>query len=636
MADLGDQTAKSPYLLLRHANDDLTIYQPIRTTPASATPDSLAASLRFLKTPNTTFAKTAASSQQDDATPMALSAPLRVCGDIGGYATVALPGASPSFVLKSAKSTPKVLHLQGAAVRSLSPFHTEGCERGFIYVDAEGTSRVCSLSRDTSFAELGVCVHKVPLHVDASAVAYHAPSEVYAVAASTLEAFELPKDESHRSEWTKENISFKPQVERGRLLLLSPASWTVIDSVEMEACEAIMCVKALNLEVSEATNERKQLVTVGTAISRGEDLAIRGRVYVFDVVSVIPRPGQPETNRKLKLIAKEDIPRGAVTALSEVGTQGLMLVAQGQKCLVRGLKEDGTLLPVAFMDMNCYVTSAKELPGTGLCVMADAFKGVWFAGYTEEPYKMILFGKSNTRLEAINVDLLPDGKELFIVAADADGNLHVLQFDPERESLSSPTLSPLSALANTADPKSLQGHLLLHRATFCTGAHFATSSLLLPSTSPHDDDTATPQNGHARGDANGDADDAQNAPPPPPPQHLLFASPTGVLAALAPLSEADSRRLSSLAGQLATSLTHTAGLNPKGYRMAAGASAAILAPGVDAAVGRNVVDGTLLARWVELGSGRKGEIAGRVGFASAVDVRAVLEGVLGWSRMLYF
>jgi cleavage and polyadenylation specificity factor subunit 1 len=194
-----------------------------------------------------------------------------------------------------------------------------------------------------------------------------------------------------------------------------------------------MCIKTLNLEISESTNERKQLVTVGTAISKGEDLPIKGRIYVFDVVSVVPEPDRPETNKRLKQIAKEDVARGAITGVSEIGTQGFMLVAQGQKCMVRGLKEDGTLLPVAFMDMNCYVTTVKELPGTGLCLFADAAKGVWFAGYTEEPYKMILFGKSGKNMEIVAADLLPDGKELYMVAADADCRLHVMQFDPERK-----------------------------------------------------------------------------------------------------------------------------------------------------------------------------------------------------------
>ena len=99
------------------------------------------------------------------------------------------------------------------------------------------------------------------------------------------------------------------------------------------------------------------------------------------MIDVVPEPDRPETGRALKLIAKEEV-KGAVTALSGIGTQGFLLVAQGQKCMVRGLKEDGTLLPVAFMDMRCYVSVAKELHETGLCLMADAVKGVWFTGYT--------------------------------------------------------------------------------------------------------------------------------------------------------------------------------------------------------------------------------------------------------------
>ena len=50
--------------------------------------------------------------------------------------------------------------------------------------------------------------------------------------------------------------------------------------------------------------------------------------------------------------------------------------------MVRGLKEDGSLLPVAFLDMQCYVSVVRELEGTGLCLMGDAVKGVWFCGYT--------------------------------------------------------------------------------------------------------------------------------------------------------------------------------------------------------------------------------------------------------------
>jgi len=212
-------------------------------------------------------------------------------------------------------------------------------------------------------------------------------------------------------------------------------------------------MKTVNLEVSEVTHERKDLIAVGTAEIRGEDLPCRGAMYIFEVITVVPEPDRPETDRKLKLIVKEEV-RGAVTAVSEIGTQGILVMAQGQKCMVRGLKEDGTLLPVAFMDMQCYVSVLKELKGTGMTIMGDATKGLWFTGYKvsdlstdsdiakagplmqripqEEPYKMILFGKSRSRMEVMTAEFLPHEKQLYIVVADADCNLHVLQFDPER------------------------------------------------------------------------------------------------------------------------------------------------------------------------------------------------------------
>lgn len=142
-----------------------------------------------------------------------------------------------------------------------------------------------------------------------------------------------------------------------------------------------MEVKNINLEISEHTHERRDMIVVGTAFTRGEDTASRGSIYVFEVIKVVPDPEKPETDRRLKLIGREMV-KGAVTALSGVGGQGFLIVAHGQKCMVRGLKEDGSLLPVAFMDMQCYVSVVKELKGTGMCILGDAVRGLWFAGYS--------------------------------------------------------------------------------------------------------------------------------------------------------------------------------------------------------------------------------------------------------------
>jgi cleavage and polyadenylation specificity factor subunit 1 len=44
---------------------------------------------------------------------------------------------------------------------------------------------------------------------------------------------------------------------------------------------------------------------------------------------------------------------------------------------------------------------------------------------------MTLFGKDMDELEVVAADFLPDGKKLYILVADADCNLYVLQYDPE-------------------------------------------------------------------------------------------------------------------------------------------------------------------------------------------------------------
>ena len=371
---------------------------------------------------------------------------MRRCPNINGYSTVFLPGPSPSFVIKSSKSIPRVIGLQGLGVRGMTSFHTEGCDRGFIYADSDGVARVTQLPADTNFTDMGLSVRKVPLGVDVSKIAYHHPTGMYIAACSTQEAFELTKEDDYHKEWARETPVFPPTTARGSVKLITPATWTAIHTMELEACETVESMKTVNLEVSEETKERRMLVAVGTAISKGEDLPTRGRVQVLDIVTVIPEPGRPETNKRLKLAAKEEIPRGGVTALSEIGAQGLMLTAQGQKCMVRGLKDDGSLPPVAFLDMSCHVVGARELPGSGLCLMADAFRGVWLAGYTEEPYTFKVLGKSGSAVPLLVADFLPDGDDLSVVTVDTDGDMHILEFNPDREWLSPLTPYSLSPL----------------------------------------------------------------------------------------------------------------------------------------------------------------------------------------------
>lgn len=119
--------------------------------------------------------------------------------------------------------------------------------------------------------------------------------------------------------------------------------------------------------------------------------------------------------------------------------------------------------------------------------------------------------------------------------------------------------------------------------------------------------------------------------PDSPPHILLLASPSGSLAALTPVSETAYRRLLSVTNQLLPALTPHGGLNAKAYRLPEGRPV-----GVETASGRTIIDGAVLARWTELGAGKRAEIAGKGGYDGVVELREELEGILGWSGLAYF
>ncbi|ODH13612.1 hypothetical protein ACO22_07085 [Paracoccidioides brasiliensis] len=580
VADLGDSVSRTPYLILRSNSNELILYEPYHTVQST---ENRLSDLRFLKIANHHFPKFLPESNLGNLSDSdrQLARPLRALGDVCGYRTVFMPGNSPCFIIKSATSIPHVMNLRGKTVHSLSSFNIPACEKGFVYVDTDNVVRMCRFPRNTHF-DGSWAARKIGLGEQVDSVEYSSSSETYVLGTSQKADFKLPEDDEIHPEWRNEVISFFPQIDKGSVKLLNPRTWSIIDSYQLRTAERVMCVKCLNLEASEITHERKEMIAVGTALTRGEDIAARGCIYVFEVIKVVPEVDRPETNRKLKLIAKEEV-KGAITSLSGIGGQGFLIAAQGQKCIVRGLKEDGSLLPVAFMDMQCYVSVLKELKGTGMCIMGDALKGLWFAGYSEEPYKLSLFSKDDGSLQVMAADFLPDGKRLFIMVADDDCNIHVLQYDPE-------------------DPGSAKGDRLLHRSTFHTG-QFASTLTLLPRTS------VLSQGPEAEANAM-DLDSSG------PLHQVLVTSETGSIALITPVSEMAYRRLSALQSQMINTLEHPCGLNPRAFR-------AVESDGIG---GRGMVDGDLVQKWLDLGTQRKAEIASRVG-ADVWEIRADLEAI---------
>lgn len=151
------------------------------------------------------------------------SQPLRAVSDIGGYSTVFVAGVSPSFILKSASTLPRVFGLRGNAVKSMSGFNTEGCHKGFVYIDFEvgpipilkrlklialtspqGIVRLSQLPSGIRFGETSWVVQKKVLGEEVQALSYHPSMEVYVLGTSRKIDFMLPTDDDFHHEWKSE------------------------------------------------------------------------------------------------------------------------------------------------------------------------------------------------------------------------------------------------------------------------------------------------------------------------------------------------------------------------------------------------------------------------------------------------
>ncbi|PSK60594.1 hypothetical protein B9Z65_744 [Elsinoe australis] len=576
-ADLGDRKDQSPCLLVRSSPDEITLYEPFHHHEGPATVRSgFCDGLRFRK-----FSGLHIPKYNEEAESLR-AAPMRVLKNVGGHAAVFLAGASPSFIVKTPSTLPRVVDFRGSPVRFLSSFDAPWCPQGFVYADSSNTLRHSVLPTDSSLAVSG-CISKtifpLPQPHQIHELSYHSDSNLYVLVSSIPVDF-YPAEEDLAQHELESGPLLRPQSRTYYLHLLDPSTTHIISSHTLPAYEHVTSLHVSPLEISEINHNHRLLISLGTISARGDSYADKGALYVFDIIPVVPDPAAPETRFRLSLLSREEV-RAPITAITGIG--GLVGTAQGQKLMWRGLREDGQNLPVAFLDFLTYTTTLKTLAGSRMWLAADAWKGLWFGGYNEEPPRIHVFGKSRPKLALVTAEFLPHMGALYLLAVEERGRLMVWQYEPEH-------------------PKSLGGTRLVEKSGFELG-HLVTGMKMLPSSI-----------GGEKGE--GGEEGARL-------YQVLTWGRSGQVGLVTPLEETQYRQLSALQSQLTNVLEHPAGLNPRAYRNVRSEDGG----------GRGVVDGDLIRRIGELGAGRRSEVVGRV--ADWWEIRGDLE-IVGGRGLDYF
>ncbi|KAJ2212161.1 mRNA cleavage and polyadenylation factor subunit [Coemansia sp. RSA 487] len=512
----------------------------------------------------------------------------------------------------------------------LARFHSSSCQHGFVALTQAGALAISMLPTSVRAARGGIeydapwpvrCIPVGTAHPGISTlggVAFHPTSGSYAAISTTMVPFFIKEPyveiaARHAKELEEESLlaagkdpsAFQSQLDSQQLIpehsrndlhttsapplvphfymdLLSPVTWETVDSFEFGENEHIVEMRTLVLESSQALSGSKPFLCVATGFVLGEDVSSRGRVYIFDIIDVIPLPGRPQTNRKLKLLLKEEM-RGTISALGEL--RGNLVISVGSKIFVRSFSNNDSLISIAFMDCQSWVRSLTGFKN--YLLIGDLINSIWFAGFQEDgPTKVQVIGRDyHNRLPVEYTDLVVRGQQMQILAADSHGNMHFFQYAPR-------------------DVHSSSGLKLMRRGEYNLRSRITgVKRLVVPSTAA---ETV-----------------GENAVTPLQQQVCMVATEAGSVYAVTIIPEKMFKRLHRINTQLVHGIPPLAGLNPREYRSVPLNQRQHQAPR------RTVLDGDLLVPFYAHGPiSRQREAAQRDGTSADRVLRDIVDAEL--------
>lgn len=361
-----------------------------------------------------------------------------------GYSVIFVTGNVPYIIMKEDNSVSRVFKFANISIVSMTPWG----KQSIMCVDDIKNARVYTLDKENVYYGNKLPIKKVFInttienYMTLTNITYHEKSQTFM--ASYMQEIDFvakSEDDEPITVGVKDNVPHAKGSHCG-LLLINPQTWNIIDKVEFDGDAMVNDMKTMLIQVDSHSKRKVEFLVVGVTNNSSEDLPASGSFFIYDIISVVPEPGKPDTGFKLKQIFTEYV-KSAITATCDIS--GRFVISQSQKLMVRDVQEDNSVVPVAFLDVPLYVTNIKSFGN--LLLIGDAMQGIQFIGFDAEPYRMIPLGKSVTHFETMCIEFIINNGELYFAIVDINNILHVLKYAPD-------------------EPNSLSGQRLIHCSSF--------------------------------------------------------------------------------------------------------------------------------------------------------------------------
>uniref|UniRef100_A0A914IGJ2 Cleavage and polyadenylation specificity factor subunit 1 n=1 Tax=Globodera rostochiensis TaxID=31243 RepID=A0A914IGJ2_GLORO len=460
---------------------------------------------------------------------------------------------------------------------SFASFHNSStCRHGFLYLTRnEHLLRIATLADKMDYGSCGgdLCcaLRKSPIEQTVRHCVYLLQPGIFALILTEQQPNQkqcsVVNEEKQMETFERDDNFILPSLDSYTLKLFSTEDWAFVPNevFQFDEFEVVTCCEEALLNSESTVSGVQNYLAIGTAINYGEEVYVRGRVLLFELVEVVPEEGRPTTRHRLKTVYDKE-QKGAVTSLCAVN--GFLLTGMGQKVFIWQFR-DNQLNGVSFLDLHFYVhhmTSFREL-----ALVCDLYRSLSLIRYQEE-FKALSLVSRDLRPTApapMTAQFLVDHRQLGFVLTDELANVTLFNYLPETK-------------------ESIGGERLIIKAALNIG------SLI---------NSIVRVKGHGA-ECLVDAKFQQGI------QTCFFATLDGSLGYIRPLTEKAFRRLHMLQQVMNLHVPQPAGLNSRGSRAArpqrTGTHQQI-------SLAKNIVDGLLVMQYLHLSVQDKTDLARKLG-----------------------